>query len=62
MPLEYLTYFQPYVTGVLYYGSLTDLLDVQVCFFLIWFNAICSFTDFFLLLLSRWANLRGGGA
>jgi hypothetical protein len=33
--LEYLTYFQPRVTGVLRYGSLTDLSGVQVHRFLV---------------------------
>jgi hypothetical protein len=37
---EYLTYFQPRVTGVLRYGSLTDLSGVQVRRFLVWFNVI----------------------
>jgi hypothetical protein len=37
---EYLTYFEPRVTGVLRYGSLTDLSGVQVRRFLVWFNVI----------------------
>jgi hypothetical protein len=66
-PLEYLTYFQPCVTGVLHYSSPTDLLGIQVCCFLVWFNVICSLTSFapspiFLLLLSRRANLGDFGA
>ncbi|KAG2536001.1 uncharacterized protein LOC120690344 isoform X1 [Panicum virgatum] len=37
---EYLTYFAPRVTGVLRYGSLSDLHGVQVRRFLIWLNVI----------------------
>ncbi|KAK3149668.1 hypothetical protein QOZ80_3AG0220660 [Eleusine coracana subsp. coracana] len=37
---EYLTYFEPRVTGVLRYGSLTDLSGVQVRRYLVWFNVI----------------------
>ncbi|CAN6303951.1 unnamed protein product [Urochloa humidicola] len=37
---EYLTYFEPRVTGVLRYGSLSDLQGVQVRRFLFWFNVI----------------------
>ena len=37
---EYLTYFAPRVTGVLRYGSLSDLQGVQVRRFLIWLNVI----------------------
>ncbi|XP_062214912.1 uncharacterized protein LOC133915678 isoform X2 [Phragmites australis] len=36
----YLTYFAPRVTGVLRYGSLSDLSGVQVRRFLIWFNVV----------------------
>lgn len=36
----YLTYFQPRVTGVLRYGSLSGLEGVQVRRFLFWFNVI----------------------
>jgi hypothetical protein len=37
---EYLTYFEARVTGVLRYGSLTDLEGVQVRRFLIWFDVV----------------------
>ncbi|CAN6322951.1 unnamed protein product [Urochloa humidicola] len=37
---EYLTYFEPRVTGVLRYGSLSGLQGVQVRRFLFWFNVI----------------------
>ncbi|PAN45586.1 hypothetical protein PAHAL_9G129100 [Panicum hallii] len=37
---EYLTYFAPRVTGVLRYGSLSDLQGVQVRRFLFWLNVI----------------------
>ncbi|KAF8681869.1 hypothetical protein HU200_045315 [Digitaria exilis] len=37
---EYLTYFAPRVTGVLRYGSLSDLQGIQVRRFLIWLNVI----------------------
>ena len=37
---EYLTYFDARVTGVLRYGSLTDLQGVQVRRFLIWFDVV----------------------
>lgn len=37
---EYLTYFEPRVTGVLRYGSLSDLSGVQVRRFLVWFNVV----------------------
>ncbi|GJN23671.1 hypothetical protein PR202_gb11337 [Eleusine coracana subsp. coracana] len=37
---EFLTYFEPRVTGVLRYGSLTDLSGVQVRRYLVWFNVI----------------------
>jgi hypothetical protein len=37
---EYLTYFEPHITGVLRYGSLSDLQGIQVRRFLIWFNVI----------------------
>uniref|UniRef100_A0A453H4G8 Uncharacterized protein n=1 Tax=Aegilops tauschii subsp. strangulata TaxID=200361 RepID=A0A453H4G8_AEGTS len=37
---EYLTYFEPRVTGVLRYGSLTELEGVQVRRFLVWFSVV----------------------
>uniref|UniRef100_A0A0D9VXQ4 Uncharacterized protein n=1 Tax=Leersia perrieri TaxID=77586 RepID=A0A0D9VXQ4_9ORYZ len=37
---EYLTYFDPRVTGVLRYGSLTDLSGVKVRRFLVWFEVV----------------------
>ncbi|TVU45593.1 hypothetical protein EJB05_05083, partial [Eragrostis curvula] len=37
---EYLTYFEPRVTGVLRYGSLSDISGVQVRRFFIWYNVI----------------------
>lgn len=37
---EYLTYFEARVTGVLRYGSLTELEGVQVRRFLVWFNVV----------------------
>ncbi|KAL6637103.1 hypothetical protein ACP70R_024675 [Stipagrostis hirtigluma subsp. patula] len=37
---EYLTYFAPRVTGVLRYGSLSDLSGIQVRRFLVWFNVV----------------------
>uniref|UniRef100_A0A8R7PBB0 Uncharacterized protein n=1 Tax=Triticum urartu TaxID=4572 RepID=A0A8R7PBB0_TRIUA len=37
---EYLTYFEPRVTGVLRYGSLTQLEGVQVRRFLVWFSVV----------------------
>ncbi|KAI4998556.1 hypothetical protein ZWY2020_053898 [Hordeum vulgare] len=37
---EYLTYFEPRVTGVLRYGSLTELQGVQVRRFLVWFTVV----------------------
>uniref|UniRef100_A0A0E0KHQ3 Uncharacterized protein n=1 Tax=Oryza punctata TaxID=4537 RepID=A0A0E0KHQ3_ORYPU len=37
---EYLTYFEPRVTGVLRYGSLTDLSGVKVRRFLVWFDVV----------------------
>lgn len=38
--IEYLTYYAPRVTGVLRYGSLSDLEGVQVRRFLIWLNVV----------------------
>lgn len=37
---EYLTYFEAHITGVLRYGSLSDLQGVQVRRFLIWYHVI----------------------
>ncbi|VAH92641.1 unnamed protein product [Triticum turgidum subsp. durum] len=37
---EYLTYFEPRVTGLLRYGSLTQLEGVQVRRFLVWFSVV----------------------
>ncbi|XP_066386327.1 uncharacterized protein [Miscanthus floridulus] len=37
---EYLTYFEAHITGVLRYGSLSDLQGVQVRRFLIWYNVV----------------------
>lgn len=37
---EYLTYFDAHITGVLRYGSLSDLQGVQVRRFLIWYNVV----------------------
>ncbi|EAZ28217.1 hypothetical protein OsJ_12189 [Oryza sativa Japonica Group] len=37
---EYLTYFEPRVTGVLRYGSLTGLSGVKVRRFLVWFDVV----------------------
>ncbi|KAG8062172.1 hypothetical protein GUJ93_ZPchr0003g16810 [Zizania palustris] len=37
---DYLTYFEPRVTGVLRYGSLTDLSGVKVRRFLVWFDVV----------------------
>ncbi|XP_006651716.2 uncharacterized protein LOC102703671 [Oryza brachyantha] len=37
---EYLTYFDPRVTGVLRYGSLSDLSGVKVRRFLVWFDVV----------------------
>jgi len=37
---EYLTYFEAHITGVLRYGSLSDLQGVQVRHFLIWYNVV----------------------
>ncbi|KAL6894453.1 hypothetical protein ACP4OV_008551 [Aristida adscensionis] len=37
---EYLTYFAARVTGVLRYGSLSDLSGIQVRRFLVWFSVV----------------------
>uniref|UniRef100_A0A0D3FMQ1 Uncharacterized protein n=1 Tax=Oryza barthii TaxID=65489 RepID=A0A0D3FMQ1_9ORYZ len=38
--VKYLTYFEPRVTGVLRYGSLTGLSGVKVRRFLVWFDVV----------------------